>query len=52
MVLARIQKERRISQLGKQEVEQYILKHPRNFVDRMQDKKKTGVFTGSYAINR
>ena len=33
-------------------VEDYILKSSmRSSVDRMQDKEKTGVFTGSYAVN-
>ncbi len=36
----------------KEAVEEYILKTSmRSNVDRMQDKEKTGVFTGSYAIN-
>jgi leucyl-tRNA synthetase len=34
------------------EVEEYIFKSSmRSSVDRLQDKEKTGVFTGSYAIN-
>ena len=36
----------------KEEVEKYIMASSmRSSVDRMQDKEKTGVFTGSYAIN-
>lgn len=36
----------------RQEVEDYILKSSmKSNVDRLQDKEKTGVFTGSYAIN-
>lgn len=36
----------------RQVVEEYIFKaSTRSNVDRMQDKEKTGVFTGSYAIN-
>lgn len=36
----------------KEEVEEYIYKASmKSSVDRMQDKEKTGVFTGSYAIN-
>ncbi len=36
----------------KEAVEDYIFKSSmRSSVDRMQDKEKTGVFTGSYAIN-
>ena len=36
----------------KEEVEQYILQASmKSNVDRMQDKEKTGVFTGTYAIN-
>ena len=36
----------------KEEVEQYIFQASmKSNVDRMQDKEKTGVFTGSYAIN-
>ena len=29
----------------------FRLSHGKSNVDRMQDKEKTGVFTGSYAIN-
>ena len=40
------------SQEQKDEVEKYIMASSmRSSVDRMQDKEKTGVFTGSYAIN-
>ena len=36
----------------KEDVEEYILKSSmKSSVDRLQDKEKTGVFTGSYAIN-
>ena len=36
----------------KQEVEEYIYKaSTKSNIDRMQDKEKTGVFTGSYAVN-
>src|SRR5699024_9834514 len=36
----------------KEEVEQYIFQASmKSNVDRMQDKEKTGVFTGTYAIN-
>ena len=36
----------------KQEVEDYIYKTSmKSSVDRLQDKEKTGVFTGSYAVN-
>ena len=36
----------------REKVEEYILQSSmRSSVDRMQDKEKTGVFTGSYAIN-
>ncbi len=36
----------------KKAVEEYILKSSmRSSVDRLQDKEKTGVFTGSYAVN-
>lgn len=40
------------SQEQKDEVEKYIMASSmRSSVDRMQDKEKTGVFTGSYVIN-
>ncbi len=40
------------TQEHKKEVEDYIYRtSTRSSIDRMQDKEKTGVFTGSYAIN-